>query len=115
MGTINLSTKAVTIIDNCEKALGDTDKSQFFKAMSVIDKLSPINFSDKCCRKFAIRLTKFFLQVTLQNCYSKFFKKREQFTDSAVALNKTKKDVFKLHFFQCVCSLTLNTVGLLCA
>ena len=27
------------------------DKSQFLKAISVIDKLSPINFSDKCCEK----------------------------------------------------------------
>ena len=106
-------TKAITIIDNFKKALGDTDKSQFFKAISVIDKLSPINFSDKCCGKFAMRLTKFFLQVTLQKCVSKFFKKREQFTDSAVALNKTKRGVFELHFFQCINSLTLNTVDLL--
>ena len=68
-------------------------KSQFFKAISVIDKLSPINFSDKCCDKFLMRLTKFFLQVTLQKRVFRFFKKREQFTDSAVALNKTKRDV----------------------
>ena len=30
-----------------------------------------------------------------------------------MALNKTKRGVFKLHFFQCVNSLTLNTVDLL--
>ena len=42
----SFSTKATTIIDNFNNALGDTDKSQFLKAISVIDKLSPINFSD---------------------------------------------------------------------
>ena len=36
-------TKAMTIIDNFKNALGDTDKSQFRKAISVIDKLSSIN------------------------------------------------------------------------
>ena len=75
-------------------------KSQFFKGSSEIDKLSPINFSDKYCGKISVILTKFFLQVTVQKCVSGFFKKREQFMDSAVALNKTKRDVFKLqqHF-----------------
>ena len=33
----------ITIIDNFKNALGDTDKSQFLKAISLIDKLSPIN------------------------------------------------------------------------
>ena len=43
-------TKAITIIDNFKKswAIPIIDKSQFLKAISVIDKLSPINFSDKC-------------------------------------------------------------------
>ena len=45
-----------------------------------------------------MRLTKFFLQVTLQKCVSRFFKKREQFTDSAVALNKTKKDALTSNY-----------------
>ena len=36
-------TKAITIIDNFKKAFGDINKSQIFKAMSVMDKLSPIN------------------------------------------------------------------------
>ena len=40
-------------------------------------------------------LTKFFLEVKLQKC-SRFFKKREQFTDSAVALTKTKRDFLKI-------------------
>ena len=53
-------TKAITIIDNFKNSLGDIDKSQFLKAISVIDKLSPINFSDKCCGKFSMYLTKFF-------------------------------------------------------
>ena len=53
-------TKAITIIDNFKNALGDTDKSQFHKAISVIDKLTPINFSDKCCGKFSKCSTKFF-------------------------------------------------------
>ena len=56
-------TKAITIIDNFKKALGDTDKSQFLKAISIIDKLSPINFSDKCCGKFSTCLTKDLLLV----------------------------------------------------
>ena len=80
-------TKAITIIDNFKKplAIPIIGKSQFFKAISVIDKLSPINFSDKCCGKFLTRLTTFFLQVTLKNVFPDFLKKREQFTDSAVA------------------------------
>ena len=36
------------------------DKFLFIKAISVIDKLSPITFSDKCCRKFSMRLMKFY-------------------------------------------------------
>ena len=32
-------TKAITTIDNFKNALGDIDKSQFLKAISVIDKL----------------------------------------------------------------------------
>ena len=66
-----------------------------------------------------MRLTKFFLQVTLQKCVFRFFKKRKQFTDSAVALNKTKRNAFKLqqhfrntvHFFHSANSLTWNTVS----
>ena len=54
-------TKAITMINNFKKAVGDIDKSQFFKAISAIDKLSPINFSNKCCGKFSMCLTKFFL------------------------------------------------------
>ena len=50
--------KAITIINNFKKVLGDTDKSQFLTAISVIDKLSPINFSDKCCGKFSMCWTK---------------------------------------------------------
>ena len=30
--------EAITIIDNFKKALGDTDKSKFLKAIAVIDK-----------------------------------------------------------------------------
>ena len=85
-------TKAITIIDNFKKALGDTDKSQFLKAISIIDKLSPINFSDKCCGKFSMCLTKFFCKSNCKNVCSRFFKKRiKQFTDSAVKLSQTKK------------------------
>ena len=102
-------TKAITIINNFKKAFGDIDKSQFFKAISVIDKLSPMNFSNKCCDKFLMRLTKF-LQVTLQKCVSRFFKKRMQFTDSAVVLNKTKRDVLISNYTlgtQCIFSIAL--------
>ena len=58
-----------------------------------------------------------FLKVNLQKCYFRFFK-REQFTDSAVAINKTKKDFFNcnktlrtpLIFFHSSNSLALDTV-----
>ena len=70
-------TKAITIIDNFKKAFGDTDKSQFFKAISVIDKLSPMNFSDKCCDKFLMRLTKFFFASHIAKmCFQIFQEKR---------------------------------------
>ena len=80
--------------------------------------LSPIKFSDKCCGKFSVILTKCFKQVTLQKCVSRFFKKREEFIYSAEALNKTKRGVVKLqqhfgntvHFFHSANSLTLITV-----
>ena len=91
----------------CTKAITIIDKSQFFKAISVIDKLSPIKFSDKCCNKLLMRLTKFFLQVTLQKCVSRFFK-RKQFMDSAVALNRTKRDVLTSNYTlgtQCIFSI----------
>ena len=85
-------TTAITIIDNFKKALGDIDKSQFLEAISIIDKLSPINFSDKCCGKFSMCLTKFFFVSRIAKIFfSKFFKKRKQFTDSAVKLSQTKK------------------------
>ena len=72
------------------------DKFQFFKAISLIDKLSPINFFDKCCDKFSMVLTKFFCESRRKNVFLDFSGNREQFMDSAVALNKTKRDVFKL-------------------
>ena len=62
-------TKAITIIDNFKKVLGDTD-NRFLKAISVIDKISPINFSDKCCGKFSMCLTKFFF--CMSNCKNVF-------------------------------------------
>ena len=78
-------TKAITIVDNFKKALVDTDKSQFLKAISVIDKLLLINSFDKCCGKFLMCLTKFFFVNQIAKCFSRFFKEREQFTDFAVA------------------------------
>ena len=55
-------TKAITIINNFKKSWAKTiiDKFQFLQAIPVIDKLSLINFSDKCCRNFSMCLTKFF-------------------------------------------------------
>ena len=70
-------TKAITIIDNFKKALGDTDKSQFLKAISVIDKLSPINFSDKCCGKFSMCLTKFFVVSRIAKIFLLNFSRKE--------------------------------------
>ena len=96
--------KAIKIINNFKNALGNTDKSQFLEAISVIDELLSINFSDKCCGKFSMCLTKsFFLQVNSQKCFSRFFKKRELFTGSAVGLlNPRKRDFFN-------CNKTLST------
>ena len=46
------------------------DKSQFLKAISVIDKLSPINFSDKCCEKIFDAFDEvFFVNHIAENCY----------------------------------------------
>ena len=55
-------TKAITIIDNFNKAMSDNDidKSQFLKAITAIDKLSPINFSDRCGGIFSMCLTMYF-------------------------------------------------------
>ena len=73
-------TKAITIIDHFKKALGDRlpiiCKSQFFKAISVTDKLSPINFFDKCCDKFSMILTKFFCQSHRKNVFLHFSRKK---------------------------------------
>ena len=57
-----------------------------------------------------------FLQVTLQKCVSTFFKKRErfikkQFTDSAMALHKTKLDVLTSNYTlgtRCIFSIALT-------
>ena len=43
--------------------------------------------SQKC---FSIVVGSFFLYVKSQKCVSRFFKKREQFAESAVGLNKEK-------------------------
>ena len=45
-------------------------------------------------------LTKFFCKSRCKNVFLDFSRNKEQFMDSAVALNKTKRDVFKLqqHF-----------------
>ena len=63
-------TTAITIIDNFKKALGDTDNQYISISSSDIDKLLPINFSDKCCGKFSMCLTKFFFCKT--NCENVF-------------------------------------------
>ena len=49
-------TKVITMIDDLKKpwAIPIINKSQFLKAIPIIDKLSPINFSDKCCGKFSM-------------------------------------------------------------
>ena len=65
------------------------------------------------CGKF---LTIFFLLVELQKCFSGFFKKIEQFMDSAVISNKIKREFLKLqldlmdtvYFFHSANSLTLK-------
>ena len=54
---------------------------------------------------------KVFLQITLQKCVSRFFKKKEQFTDSAMTLNKTKRDVLTGNNTlgtQCIFSIALT-------
>ena len=68
-------TKAITTIDNFKKpwAIPIIDKSQILKAISVIDKLSPINFSDKCCGKFSIVLDKVFFFFFVSRIAKVFF------------------------------------------
>ena len=77
-----------------QKVLGDTENRQtsISETISVglIDELSPINFSDKCCVKFSMC----FLYVKLQKRFSRFFKKIDQSTDLAVAF--LSKIFFKL-------------------
>ena len=69
-------TKAITIIDNFKEALGDTNKSQFLKAILVIDKVSPINFSEKCCGKFSMCLTKFFFVSQISKMFFEIFQEK---------------------------------------
>ena len=75
MGMINLlfCTKAITIIDNLKKpgAMPMIDKSQFLKAISVTEKLSPINFSDNRCGKFSMCLTSVFLDFSRKESISR--------------------------------------------
>ena len=47
-------TKAITIISKKPWAVPMIDESSFLEAISVIDKLSRINFSDKRCGKFSM-------------------------------------------------------------
>ena len=56
-----LCTKAITIISKKPWTIPIIDKSQFLKAISVINKLSPINISNKCCGKTSMCLMKFFV------------------------------------------------------
>ena len=66
----------------CTKAMPIIDKSEFLKAISIIN---------ECCDKFLMCLTKFFLKSNCKNVFSRFFKKIKQLTDSAVKLSHTKK------------------------
>ena len=121
MGTINhseLQRQRSSITSKSRKAMLIIDKSKFPQAILVIDKLSMINFSDKCCGKFLMCLTRFFFYKSkCKTVFIRVFKKREQFTDSALALNKTKKGFFLIvtrafgHrvFFHRANSLTPNT------
>ena len=113
-------TKAIKITDNFKKALGDTDNQYISICYSDIDKLSPIYFSDKCCGKFSICLTRFFLLVSqIAKLFFQIFQKRAVYgLCRALAINKTKRIFFKLqqdfmdtaHIFHSVNTLTLNTI-----
>ena len=94
-------TKAITIIDNFENALGDTDnrhdKSQVLKAISVIDKLSPINFSDKCCSKLLMCLTKFFFLVSqITKVFFQIFQEKRAVPELCRGIKHNKERFFKL-------------------
>ena len=78
------------------------NKSQFLKEISVIDKLSLINFSNKCYDKFLMCLTKFFFLVSQVTKVFFYIFQEKQFTDSAVGLNETKKEILN-------CDKTLST------
>ena len=68
------------------------DKSQFLKAILVIDKLLPINFFGKCFGKFLISLTKlvFVSQSVL------IFQKKRAAHGLCLGIKQNKERFFKL-------------------
>ena len=81
-------------MDNFKKAQGDTDEPQFLKAMSVIDKLSPINFCDKCCGEFLMRLTKFFFCKS--NCKNVVFQEKRAIHGPCRGIKQNKEGFLKI-------------------
>ena len=87
-------TKAITISDNFKTALGDTiiEKSQFLKAMSVIDKLSPINVVVNFLRAWR----SFFYKSYRKNVFLDFSKERSSGILAVRGIKQNKERFFKL-------------------
>ena len=109
-------TKAITIIDNFKNVLGDTDKSQFLKAISVINKLSPINFSDNSCGKFLMCLTKSFFVSQIAKMFFQIFQEKRAVHGLCRGIKQNKEKFRKIAtrfyehrvFFHSANSLTLH-------
>ena len=87
--------------------------------ISVIDKLSPINFSDKCCDKFSIRLTKLFFASQIAKLFFPIDFSTKKSISQTLPWHQTKQRDFlngikdfmdAVYFFNSANSLALNTV-----
>ena len=62
----------------------------------VIDKLSPINFSDKCCDKFLMCLTKFFSVSQIAKMFFWIFQEKRAVHGLSCDIKQNKDRFFKL-------------------
>ena len=72
------------------------DNSQFLTAISVIDKLSPINFPDKCCGKFSMCLKKFFFVSQITKVFFQSFQEKRTVHGLCRGIKQNKERFFKL-------------------
>ena len=73
------------------------DKSQFLKAILVIDELSPKNFSDKCCGFFFIVFDEvFFLVSQITKAFFSIFQEKRAVHGLCRGIKQNKEKFFKL-------------------